>query len=88
VERGTTANNAAAEAAAVLSQKGGIAGTYTAYGATEDLYKECAKQADYKITRAEDSDAEMPKTEDGEDLGVGEGWWHTGKHLNKKILMV
>lgn len=78
VEGGTTAKGTAAEAAAVLSKKGGITGTYTAYGATEELYKECAKQADYKITKAEDSDAETPKTEDGEDLGVGEGWWHTG----------
>lgn len=84
VEGGSTAKDTA-EAAAVLSKKGGITGTYTAYGATEELYKECAKQADYKISRAEDTDAEMPKTEDGEDLGVGEGWWHTGTCLFPKI---
>lgn len=55
--------------------------TYTAYGATEILYKECALQADYSIPQAKDSEAEMPKTADGEDLGVGEGWWHTGMFI-------
>lgn len=49
--------------------------TYTAYGATELLYKECARQADYSITQDPNSDEDMPKTEDGEDLGVGDGWW-------------
>jgi cytochrome b pre-mRNA-processing protein 3 len=52
--------------------------TYTAYGATEILYKECARQADYSIPQAKDKDADMPKTSDGEDLGIGQGWWHTG----------
>jgi len=56
---------------------GRTAETYTAYGATEIMYKECARQAEYSIPQAKDKDAEMPKTEDGEDLGVGEGWWHT-----------
>lgn len=50
--------------------------TYTAYGATEILYKECARQASYAINRTEDVDP--PKTKDGEDLGVGEGWWNNG----------
>lgn len=54
--------------------------TYTAYGVTERLFKECASQADYSIPQASDPDAEMPKTADGEDLGVGEGWWHTGDY--------
>jgi hypothetical protein len=53
--------------------------TYTAYGMTELLYKECKIQADYSIPQAKDEDAEIPKTEDGEDLGVGGGWWHTGE---------
>ncbi|PBP25489.1 hypothetical protein BUE80_DR003624 [Diplocarpon rosae] len=51
--------------------------TYTAYGATEILYKECARQADYTIPQAANSDQEVLKTEDGEDLGVGSGWWLT-----------
>lgn len=50
--------------------------TYTAFGATEELYKSCGAQADYSIPQALDPDAEMPKTEDGEDLGIGKGWWH------------
>lgn len=50
--------------------------TYTAYGATEILEKECARQADYTIKKTEDED--VPKTADGVDLGVGGGWWHTG----------
>ncbi|KAI9641227.1 hypothetical protein NHQ30_010027 [Ciborinia camelliae] len=58
-----------------LSSKG-LTGTYTAYGATEELYKTCGTQADYSIPQASDSEAEMPKTEEGEDLGVGKGWWH------------
>ncbi|THV53000.1 hypothetical protein BGAL_0062g00160 [Botrytis galanthina] len=53
-----------------------ITETYTAYGATEELYKTCGAQADYSIPQASDPDAEMPKTEEGEDLGVGRGWWH------------
>lgn len=52
--------------------------TYTAYGVTERLFKDCAKQAEYFIPQASDENVEMPKTADGEDLGVGEGWWHTG----------
>lgn len=50
--------------------------TYTAYGVTEALVQECSKQADYIIPQAQ-TDEEMPKTADGEDLGVGQGWWHS-----------
>jgi cytochrome b pre-mRNA-processing protein 3 len=53
--------------------------TYTAYGSTEILYKECAAKADYSIPQAKDEDADIPVTEDGEHLGVGESWWHTGR---------
>ncbi|TVY58766.1 Protein CBP3, mitochondrial [Lachnellula cervina] len=91
VEKGTTTardstviDSPAVAAAKPVSQspRGGVIGTYTAYGATEDLYKECARHADYTVPQAQDSDAETPKTEDGEDLGVGEGWWHTETGLN------
>jgi len=44
---------------------------------TDLLYKECSSQADYTIPPTTDLDAETPKTEGGEDLGVGSGWWHT-----------
>jgi cytochrome b pre-mRNA-processing protein 3 len=53
--------------------------TYTVYGVTETLFKECASQVTYSIPQSSDPAAEMPKTEDGEDLGVGSGWWHSGK---------
>jgi cytochrome b pre-mRNA-processing protein 3 len=67
------------KAAAGLKKAAGRATqSYTAYGMTEQLYKECSKQADYTVSQAAKKDAEMPKTEEGEDLGVGEGWWHTG----------
>ena len=49
--------------------------TYLAYGVTENLYKECAAMADYSIPQA-GTDEEIPKTESGEDLGVGSGYWH------------
>lgn len=67
----------AVKAAKGLSKlTGGATETYTACGATELLYKECAKQADYTIPQT-NTDEETPKTEDGVDLGIGDGWWHT-----------
>lgn len=52
--------------------------TYTAYGVTENLVKQCSAQADYQIPQALNNE-EMPKTADGEDLGQGSGWWHIGE---------
>ncbi|KAI9823532.1 MAG: hypothetical protein M1819_001333 [Sarea resinae] len=49
--------------------------TYVAYGSTEKLYRECARQAALSVPQAQEKDAEVPKTEAGEDLGVGKGWW-------------
>lgn len=51
--------------------------TYVAYGGTEMLFRECARQADYRVEKGADGDA--PKTAKGEDLGVGEGWWYEGR---------
>ena len=53
--------------------------TYVAYGVCEKLVKECARQADYTIPQARDKNAEVPKTKDDEDLGVGTGWWYESK---------
>lgn len=54
--------------------------TYIAYGACETLVKECARQADYTIPQAGGKDrGEIPKSKNGEDLGVGRGWWYEGK---------
>lgn len=63
---------------------GGITESYTAFGATEAMYKECARHADYKITKPADEDVEVPKTKDGEDLGVGGGWWHEGTFYSSR----
>ena len=50
--------------------------TYVAYGVCETLVKECARQAAYKIPQAQQKNTDIPKTKDGEDLGVGDGWWY------------
>ncbi|KAH8805620.1 ubiquinol-cytochrome C chaperone-domain-containing protein [Xylogone sp. PMI_703] len=62
---------------ALLKVASGVTETYTAYGVTEDMYKQCAIQADYSIAEAADNNAEVTRTEDGEDVGVGSGWWYT-----------
>ena len=54
--------------------------TYVAYGVCEKLVRECARQAEYTIPQARDKNPEVPKTKDGEDLGVGTGWWYESKH--------
>ena len=56
--------------------------TYVAYGICEKLVRECARQADYTIPQAHDKNAEVPKTKDDEDLGVGTGWWYESKHAS------
>ncbi|EEP76059.1 conserved hypothetical protein [Uncinocarpus reesii 1704] len=50
--------------------------TYVAYGITKKLFEACSAQADYKIPQISERGAEIPKTANGEDLGVGEGWWY------------
>lgn len=52
-----------------------------AYGATEKLVQECSRQAAYSIPQRNEKDGIIPKTKDGEDLGVGSGWWHEGMNL-------
>ena len=53
--------------------------TYIAYGICEKLINECVLQADYRIPQAQDKNTNIPKTKDGEDLGIGEGWWYECK---------
>lgn len=60
--------------------------TYVAYGVTEGLVKECAKQADYSIPQAKQRGVEIPKTKDGQDLGIGTGWWYEGMLLTQSTL--
>ena len=50
--------------------------TYIAYGSCEKLVKESARPAAYIIPQAKEKDFSIPKTKEGEDLGVGEGWWY------------
>lgn len=40
--------------------------------------KECARHGDYSIPQSQEKGVEIPKTKDGEDLGVGQGWWYSG----------
>lgn len=54
--------------------------TYIAYGACDVLVKECARQADYTIPQALEKKCVIPKTKDGEDLGVGSGRWYEGNY--------
>ena len=55
--------------------------TYVAYGVCEALVKECARQADYTIPQAQEKDVDVPKTKEGEDLGVGTGWWFDSEQI-------
>lgn len=65
-------------AKAVRQRASAVTETYVAYGACESLVKECAAKADYSIPQSREKGAVIPKTEDGEDLGVGKGWWYEG----------
>ena len=47
--------------------------TYSAYGATEDMYKRCAALGSYKIEH--NPEKPTPTTESGEELGIAEGPW-------------
>ena len=49
-----------------------------AYGATQKLYRECARVGHYTMPQAGVKGAKVLKTAAGEDLGVGEGWWYDG----------
>jgi cytochrome b pre-mRNA-processing protein 3 len=60
---------------------GNAAENYIAYGMTQKLFEACSTQADYKIPQASQKGAEVPKTETGEDLGVGESWWYKGESI-------
>lgn len=52
---------------------------YVSYGFTQKLYEACSSQADYEIPQLAQKGAEVPKTADGEELGVGSGVWYKGK---------
>lgn len=56
----------------------GTTETYVAYGATEHLFKECSRHANYTIPQALEKGGIAPKNEAGEDVGEGSGWWYEG----------
>ena len=63
-------------------EKPSMTETYMAYGATELLYNECGRQAEYTrippdVNAADDSPIKLAKTANGIDLGEGSTWWHT-----------
>ena len=59
---------------------------YVAYGATQQLVKECIRPGDYTIPQALEKNAEIPRDETGAHVGVGTGWWYDSKehiaHIN------
>ncbi|KAG9550030.1 hypothetical protein KCU71_g15063, partial [Aureobasidium melanogenum] len=48
---------------------------YVAYGATEDLFRACARAGDYTMPTVTDGEEPL-RSAKGEDLGVGSGWWY------------
>ncbi|KAL9603481.1 MAG: hypothetical protein Q9219_001168 [cf. Caloplaca sp. 3 TL-2023] len=50
--------------------------TYIAYAVCEKFIKECASQADYTIPQRHEKNGIIPKAADGQELGVGKGWWY------------
>lgn len=61
---------------AMREQSADFTETYVAMGATETLFKECARQADYIVPQAFERNVEVPKNDAGEDVGQGTGWWY------------
>lgn len=51
---------------------------YKVVHATEAIYKACAREALYKIDPAHMRAGTIPKTPEGEDIGVSAGPWHNG----------
>ncbi|KAF2640990.1 hypothetical protein P280DRAFT_468673 [Massarina eburnea CBS 473.64] len=50
--------------------------TYVAYGATQEMMKECARPGEYTIPQSQEKGVEIPRDETGAHLGVGKGWWY------------
>ncbi|PLN83252.1 hypothetical protein BDW42DRAFT_192356 [Aspergillus taichungensis] len=63
-------------AQALMPRPGSSTENYVAYGMTQKLFEACSTQADYSIPQVAQKGAQVPKTEGGEDLGVGTGWWY------------
>ena len=66
-------------AQAIMPRPGSSTENYVAYGMTQKLCEACSTQADYSIPQVAQKGVQVPKTEGGEDLGVGTGWWYEGE---------
>jgi hypothetical protein len=53
---------------------------YVAYGATEDLFRACARAGEYTMPTVAEGEEPL-RSAKGEDLGVGSGWWYEGNTL-------
>jgi len=48
---------------------------YVAYGATEDLFRACARAGEYTMPTVAEGEEPL-RSAKGEDIGVGQGWWY------------
>jgi hypothetical protein len=53
---------------------------YVAYGATEDLFRACARAGEYTMPTVAEGEEPL-RSAKGEDIGVGQGWWYQGNIL-------
>ena len=84
----TPASAVATLAQSLRSRASRTTETYVAFGATMKLFEVCSAQADYNIPQASQKSAEVPKTANGEDLGVGKGWWYEGSFCTQFMRVV
>ncbi|PWY63902.1 ubiquinol-cytochrome C chaperone [Aspergillus heteromorphus CBS 117.55] len=77
--------NSSQLARAIAPRPGTAAETYIAFGLTQKLFEACSTQADYSIPQLSQKGAQVPKTEAGEDLGVGQGWWYEGRATSTRL---
>lgn len=65
-----------------MAHKVAIRGSYHVVAATEQIYRQCARGAEYGITEADRRDGKVKKTEEGEEIGVGAGLWNKDFNLS------
>lgn len=75
-EPSTFAKAIASVGSAILPKK--ATQPYAIFGATDLIYKACSAPANYIISPELRKTDDVPKTEDGEEIGVGGGVWHDG----------
>lgn len=73
---------------AVIQRAKGLAEPYVAERATETLFKECARQADYIVPQAFEKKVAIPTNEAGEHIGEGTGWWYESESSKTKTNLI